>query len=124
MIITIVSPDKLTLSMFSNYINSIYSTNSIVIVRDINFLYSERVLDALLDSFIKEAKDNQIILIKFKSKTNLKKIVPQTYLDKSDYVLKFDMYSTKAEVLKATDSKWITEVINRWDSNIDKFNTM
>jgi len=123
MIITVISPDKLTLSMFSNYISSIYSTNSLVIIKDINFLFSDRVIESSLEDFIKDIKDNQILLIKFKTKKGLKKIIPQSYIDKSDYILKFDLYSAKAEVLKAIDSEWITKLIERWNFNIEKLNS-
>ena len=123
MIITLISPDKLTLSMFSNFFRTIYSKNTIVIEQDINCLFSEDYQENLIKDIKENIQESETYIVKYKTKYNLKKSIPQSIIDSSDYVLKFDIYSTKPEILKVLDSVWFESVLSRWFTNIEKLDT-
>ena len=120
MILTLISPDKLTLAMFSKYFKEQYSFNSIIVEKELSYLFS----DVYQASFIKNLKDSkneqEIILLSYKTKISIKKLIPQDIFDYSDYIIKFDMYSTTPELLKVLDSSWFETVLNGWNLYLDK----
>jgi hypothetical protein len=118
MIITIVSSDKLTLSMFSDFFKSLYSSD--VKIVDLNCLYSEDVISSKMEEFLEINSKGRDVLIKYKIKIQTKEI-PLIITDKSDQVFKFDIYSTEPEVIKGSHSD-IDSMLNRWKMNIEKFN--
>jgi hypothetical protein len=120
MILTIISPDKLTLAMFSKFFRTWYSTNTVVIEQDINCLFSDDYQTSLITSLRKNIKETEALLIRYKSKYNVNKVTPSAILDNSDYVIKFDLYSVKPEILKVLDSTWFDTVLNNWNLNLEK----
>ena len=119
-IITIVSPDKITPSMFKDFYEKIYGDNKIVLVRDINFLYSKPIQEAMFSSSLKEADEKGLsLIIKYSIKPNTdlsKYLIPMCFLDSSDLVIKFDMFSTKPEVIK--DKFDSLSILEKWEANI------
>jgi hypothetical protein len=118
MIITIASSDKLTLAMFADFYKSIYSADIKIV--DLNCLYSEDILSARIEEIVGMGNSGRDILIKFKMKTQTKEI-SSILIDKSDLLVKFDIYSTEPEVIKDCGSNTAL-IIDRWKKNIDKFN--
>jgi len=123
-IITIVSPDKITPSMFIDFYEKLYGDNKIVLVRDINFLYSKPVQEMMFVDALKEAKEKGLsLIVKYTVKPNTdlsKYMIPMCFLDDSDLVIKFDMYSTKPEVIK--DRQESTALLEKWEANIASLN--
>ena len=77
MILTIISPDKLTLSMFSDFYKSLYNPEIKII--DLNYMYSEDILANIINDLdSKTSKDRYDILIKCLSK-KWKKDMPHNH---------------------------------------------
>ena len=117
-IVTIASSDKLTLSMFSDFYKNIYSPDVKII--DLTCLYSSDIISSKMEELIELSKTGRSILIKYKIKTQTK-IIDPIILEKSDLVIKFDIYSTEPELIKGL-SPDTESMLNRWKMNIEKFN--
>jgi hypothetical protein len=118
MIFTIVSPDKVTLSMFYDFYKTLYDSK--VRVLDINCLYSSDIINDAFNTLKSESKAGNDFFVKFKVKVNLKS-VPPIVIDLSDIVLSFDVYSMEPQIIKSNEEK-TSAIIDRWKFNIDKFN--
>jgi len=118
MVITIASSDKLTLSMFSDFYKTLYSPDIRLI--DLSCLYSEDILEAKINEISEMAKSGRDIFIKYKMKPQTK-VIPTLLIDKSDLLVKFDIFSTVPEVIKDFGPE-TENLLNRWKMNIEKFN--
>jgi len=118
MITTIASSDKLTLSMFSDFYKTLYSPDMRLI--DLSCLYSEDILKTKLNEISEMANSGRDIFIKFKMKPQTK-VIPPLLIEKSDLLIKFDIYSTVPEVIKDFGPE-TENLLNRWKMNIEKFN--
>jgi len=125
MIISIVSKDKISLSMFVDFYKTLYDSN--VEVLDLNSLTSRDVLDTIVKEavgryFEKKSTGQTSLLIKLKTKKDVTlEELPQEMARTSFYIIKFDLFSTKPEILKDTDNK-LHPIIERWEMNIKKLN--
>jgi hypothetical protein len=121
MILTIVSPDKTSLSMFIDFYKAIYDENVKIFI--FNSLFSKEVTENKLNEILKVEEENQnlkIIIYKIKPKT---KIIPENILKASSAVIKFDIYSYTPEVLKNEDpGDQIQAILDRWNFNMEKLN--
>jgi len=119
-IITIVSPDKITPSMFINFYEKLYGDNKIVLAIDINILYSKPVQEKIFVDALKEAKQKGLsLIVKYTIKLNTdlsKYMIPMCFIDNSDLIIKFDMFSTKPEVIK--DRYGSISLLEKWEANI------
>jgi len=106
--------------MFIDFYEKLYGDNKLVLVRDINFLYSKPVQENIFVDSLREAKQKGLsLIIKYtiKSNTDLAKyMIPMCFLDNSDLVIKFDMFSSKPEIIK--DKQGSTHLLERWEANI------
>lgn len=124
MILTIASPDKITISMFIDFFKSLYDSS--VKISDLNCLYSKEVIQKRL-SLITELdkkllnRDKEIIIVYYKMKPQTKEIYPMI-IDSSDFVIKFDTYSTHPEIIKEKFPEIIKPIMDRWVMNIKKMN--
>jgi hypothetical protein len=118
MIITIASSDKLTLSMFSDFYKNIYSPDIKIV--DLICLYSPEVISSKMEEFVEIAAKGRDVLIKYKIKTQTKDY-PPIILEKSDILIKFDIFSTEPEIIKGFNPT-TESLLNRWKMNIEKFN--
>jgi len=117
MIITLASSDKLTLAMFSDFYRSIYASNALI--SDLSYLYSPDILSSFIDKIIEKSNRGAIVLIRYSIKTQTKELNP-IILEKSDVLIKFDIFSTEPEVIKSLPD---TEaMVIRWKDNIAKRN--
>jgi hypothetical protein len=127
MIITVVSKDKISLSMFVDFYKTLYDSNTRVV--DLNMLNSSDVLNAIVkstvgDNVTQTAPKDSNIIIKLKTKRSLTiNELPTEIARSSFYIIQFDLYSTKPEVLKARDSA-IDPILARWEANIEKMNSL
>ena len=125
MIITLVSQDKLSLSMFVDFYKALYDSGAEVL--DLNSLVSKDVLDTIVGDAIKLHHDRTIseqaaILIKYKTKKKVAfEALPTEIVQKSTYIVQFDIFSTEPELLKNLDGKF-APVLERWKVNIERKN--
>ena len=124
MILTVVSPDKLSISMFMDFFKTIYLSDKNHVIHDLISLYSDQIQTEIIKGFRKEYPETTWVLIKYKLKKldPNKYVVPEYIKENSDYLLKFDRYSTEPEIIKPLDDNFFTEVTQRWKKNIEKFN--
>jgi len=124
MILTISSPDKLTLSMFVDFYKSVYDSD--VKIFDLNCLFSDQILEKKMqDIKMYDVKDascvDRFVLIKLKTRIQTKQISPSIE-NISDFIIRFDLYSTEPEIIKMSVPEKIAPIIERWKKNIDMLN--
>lgn len=124
-VFTIVSPDKLTLSMFSDFLTQ----NSLIgiLLIDISSLFSidkqNEVLASAI-SFIKEKGSEATldILVRYRTKAKNNVLINTNLSDSSDYIIKFDIFSVTPQILKGSEDMALTTLIQSWSSNIERLN--
>ena len=125
MVITIVSRDKLSLSMFVDFYKSLYDSDAPVL--DLNLLTSAEILNEIvrgkLDADSQRAESSEMcILIKLKSKKDVDLVdLPKEIERRSHYIIRFGLFSTKPEFLKERDGRF-RPIMERWEKNIEKMN--
>ena len=118
MIFTVVSPDRLSMVMFIDYLKKIYLPDSVLCETGYMFdeVFQENMLKTLIG--LDASKD---VIVKYKATRKMN--VPSAAIERlSDYIVKFDIYSTVPEVQKAHDPLYIEKVVSRWKENIDRMN--
>lgn len=125
-IITIVSPDKITQSMFTQFYKTTNSDKT-VIVLEISSLFSPEVQEIALSEAIeytkKHNKENTTdILIKYKAKAKTCILSNERITDLSDYIIKFDLFSTHPEVLKESEVDYLKELLLNWGEYVERLN--
>jgi len=125
MLFTIVSKDKITLSMFVDFYRTLYDSD--VQVVDLNTLISNDMIDSIVKSAMavnmqRALSKDSTLLIKLKSKKNMTlEDLPREVVGSSTYVVQFGLFSTKPEVLKDKDGT-LPAILERWETNIEKMN--
>jgi hypothetical protein len=125
MIITVLSKDKISLSMFVDFYKTLYDSSAEVL--DLNTLISSDMLDSIVRNAIgtnldRATSESAAFLIKLKTKKSMiVEELPTEIKFKSDYIVQFDLFSTKPEVLKDRDGKF-APILERWEANIEKMN--
>ena len=129
-IFTAVSSDKITHGMFVDYYRTVADKE--VIVLEINSLFSsDTQITALKEAedYITEhgKEDKAVILIKYRvkalrAKAGSTSVINETILMKSNYVLKFDMFSTHPEVLKSPDAEALSTLLSGWEAHVERLN--
>lgn len=125
MIITVLSKDKISLSMFVDFYKTLYDSEAEVL--DLNTLISQDMLDTIVRNAIgtnltRATSESSVFLIKLKTKKSMTvEELPTEIKFKSDYIVQFDLFSTKPEILKDRDGKF-APVLERWEANIEKMN--
>jgi len=119
MIITLVSPDKLTLSMFADFYKSCFC--STVEILDLNNLYSREAQDQFMDELLRRDNDRAAFLIKYKTKKSPEEIqVPESLVEGSSYMLTFEMLSMEPGIIRQAKPEYLEEVLKRWKMNIER----
>ena len=126
-IITLISPDKLTKSMFTDFYRA-KNPNKVVIVLDINILFSLDMQEKIVNDCIKYVQDNgkensTDIIVKYKVKNKPDTTINSSIEEISDYILKFDIFSTHPEIVKESDPNYAAELIKDWEESIEKLNS-
>jgi hypothetical protein len=120
-IVTVISPDKLSMTMFYDFYKSVYVGDGSLSVLDINCLFSKEVQNAKTREFIKANENSENILIKYKIKLKTVLSLPAEIEQNSDYIIKFDMFSNHPELLKDKDEKG-KAMIERYILNVTNMN--
>jgi hypothetical protein len=121
MIITVISPDKTSLSMFYNFCTTVID-NKVVQVLDFNCLYDKDYQEKFYQDLSKKDTDSTLWLIKYKTKVKTKiDSLPACIKDYSYSVIKFDMYSLHADFIKVEDA-YMKALLDRWEKNIERMN--
>ena len=120
-IVTVISPDKLSMTMFYDFYKSVYVGDGSLSVLDINCLFSKEVQNAKTREFIKANENSENILIKYKIKLKTVLSLPAEIEQNSDYIIKFDMFSNHPELLKVKDEKG-KAMIERYILNVTNMN--
>jgi hypothetical protein len=120
-VVTVISPDKLSMTMFCDFYKFIYAGDGSLSVLDINCLFSREVQDAKTIEFIKANKNSENILIKYKTRLKTVLSLPPEIENNSDYIVKFDMFSNHPELLKDKDEKG-KAMIERYILNVANMN--
>ena len=123
-IVTIVSPDKLTPSMFVDFYQAKNPYKEVIAV-DINSLFSTEAQNQIVKDIVKyieknDKSDTTDIIIKYKIKINTEVILTDDIMNYSGYVLKFDIFSTHPEIVKAKDLEFIKALTADWLENIER----
>jgi hypothetical protein len=122
---TIVSPDKLSISMFTNFLQTNYGENVELI--DINHLNSSEIKEAIVNELLKKYGSSTInIIIRYKLKPKMKiesidRIIPGILLESSDYIVSFDLYSQHPIIIKDKDNS-MPNMMVAWDKAIQALN--
>ena len=124
MILLIESPDKLSLSMFSDFYQTVVHQAELY---DMNALHSTEALKASFNDLYKAEdaeQENRDVhrLIKYKTKRGLSKPIPENITEAVDYHIRFDMYSTHLEFEKYLDEAFMKRIEEKWAKNIEKMN--
>jgi len=132
MIITLISPDKLTLSMFIDFYRTLYLDGRELSLIPINYNLSLATKKSIIDS-VKEKynSDKDLILFSIKIPYDVKGIkepeLSQHYAKYypleleiiSTYIVAFDIYSVTPVIIKDRIGNFI-DIVKRWESNLKK----
>jgi hypothetical protein len=111
--------------MFVDFYKTLYDSSAEVL--DLNTLISSDMLDSIVRNAIgtnldRATSESAAFLIKLKTKKSMTvEELPTEIKFKSDYIVQFDLFSTKPEVLKDRDGKF-APILERWEANIEKMN--
>jgi hypothetical protein len=127
-VITVVSPDKITQSMFADFYKASNQSTSVVITLEINSLFSPEVQNHALSEAIDHIKgkaneDSAIILIKYRTKAKSNILINKDIEDASNTVIKFDLFSTHPEILKEPEVDSLKDFFQVWREHIDMLNS-
>jgi hypothetical protein len=122
MVITLVSEDKVSLSMFLDFYRTLYDSG--VEVLDLNSLVGGDVINQIVRTFIgthlnRSASDCAAVIIKVKTKkdTGLENL-PEEVQRKSDYILKFIPTQARPEALKSKNPALFDSILDRYAANL------
>ena len=118
-VITIISPDKLSMSMFCDFYRSAFIGEKLYKILDMNCLNSSKAQELIVLDFFKNNKDLSEVIVKYKIKSQTKLQIPKALEDVSNYIVKFDIFSTHPELIKDSDQKG-KGIVERWATNISK----
>ncbi|MBD3261275.1 MAG: hypothetical protein GF334_06255 [Candidatus Altiarchaeales archaeon] len=124
LIFTIVSPDKLSLSMFLDYLLSVYKDTPSSVL-DLNCLYSMDVQKAQMQDSLPKDPDH-VLVIKYKIKKQTKYPIGlcSEVIDKSNHIISFDLFSTHPEIKKTEDEAFLKPLLERWEASVEKMNNV
>ena len=91
-----------------------------MLFRSLNCLYSSEIIASKIMEILDLSQRGRDILIRYKTKVQTK-IIDPLVIEKSDLVVKFDIFSTEPEVIKGLNPS-SESILSRWKINIEKFN--
>jgi hypothetical protein len=119
--ITVISSDKLSMTMFCDYYKAVFVGERSLETLDINCILSKSMQGAKIRDFIDINKDSDFIIIKYKTKPKTVLSLPSEVEQFSDYIVQFDMFSSHPNLLKDGDDKG-KDIVDRYIRNISKMN--
>lgn len=123
MIITILSPDKVSLSMFNDFLNKAYSNQHTL---DLNYLFGKDFINQALKDVYENHDKDKFCLVKLKTLVNtpISEGILSILKEHSDFIIKFDIYSNTPELLCSTDDSLIKPILDKWADNISSLNNL
>ena len=109
------------MTMFCDFYKWIYVGDRSVSILDMNCLLSKEVQDAKTREFIEANRNLENIIIKYKTRLKTVLSLPLEIEQKSDYIVKFDMFSNHPELLKGDGEKG-KAMIERYILNVTNMN--
>lgn len=132
MILTLISPDKLTLSMFIDFYKTLYSGGRksylIPMNSGLSLVAKEKIIEDVKENY---SPDNDLIFFSVKTTRDIHNInepdLKQHYMkyltteleEISSYIVAFDIYSVTPVMLKDRYND-LPNIIQRWESNLKK----
>jgi len=120
MVITIASPDKLSISMFLSYMRFCYKNDCKI--GAIQSLWTLESINKYVDELLKTPDFNNVLFSFYaKRKVNVepKEVVPLKLVEVSDMIVWMDLYSVEWKVLKDTLNQ-APSLLERWKKNMSK----
>lgn len=118
MVITIASPDKISISMFLSFMRFCLGKEFQTAVTQ--SLWSPEALNDFIDESLK--KTDKLLFsyyAKGKNKIDPIKVIPEKFIEVSDIVVWMDLYSTDWKIIKDNSSQTLV-LLDRWNQNITK----
>ena len=118
MVITIASPDKISISMFLSFMRFCLGKEFQTAVSQ--SLWSPEAINDFIDESLK--KTDKLLFsyyVKVKNKADPLKVIPEKFIAVSDIVVWMDLYSTDWKIIKSTSSQTLV-LMDRWKQNIAK----
>lgn len=122
MVVTVVSPDKISISMFLSYMK--FRLGKEYMIGMIQSIWSKESIDLYVEDFLKKT-DKLLFSYYVKSKVtatsneDLLKIIPEKLVLGSNLIVWMGQFSTTWVVLKDKNNQ-APEYIDRWNQNISK----
>lgn len=127
MIISIISPDKLSITMCISYLKVVYGQN--LTMACLNYLMSPEEISTKINQVVEPKLLNSDIngLLTYYTR-KVKDKDPKSYLPAglesvSDLIVWIDLYSTAWVILKDAQNQG-QALMDRWTRNIEKFNSI
>lgn len=120
--ITVASPDKISLSMFTSYLKACLPDAPSYEVFRLNSLMSAENIDTYMDEVNSKA-DRGIIIYYAKRAVNKdpNQVIPSRLLNCSDVVVWLELYATDFRIVK-DESGFESDHRERWRKNIERMN--
>lgn len=104
-IITVVSPDRISLNMFQNYMTREYYKGDNISTLGLNSLISEQKRNEIINTVSEGSKGTLLVLLKTKAKSDIRKNVGDKLFGISSLVVKLDLYSVTPEYIKDDENE-------------------
>jgi len=125
MIFMAVSPDTLSLTMFTDFLRRGVYADQKIFYGNINCLYSVDVQERSIDEFMKGMSESDILLLTYKLKPHTKlESIPESVLNRCEYVVRFEQYATQPIVMREKDPQYLDVILKRWQMNIEKLDKL
>ena len=118
-VISVASPDKVSLSMFIDFMK--FCLGARYSVGSLHSLVTEENTEAYLDGFLKENPQAIIGFFARRRKVFGPGIIPPKLLEVSEALLWFDLYANKPRIIK-DDCGFSELYLPRWEKNIERMN--
>lgn len=120
-VITIASPDKISIGMFVDFLRSVLGSS--YSVGNLHSLMSSDSLEIYIKDFLNKNKNKALFTYYAKKKINTppEKVIPRFLIDSSEAVIWFDLYSTEMKIIKDI-VQFGDSFASRWKKNVERLN--
>jgi hypothetical protein len=122
MIITIASPDKISIAMFMSLMNHCLGKD--LFIGEVHSLMTEESLSLYIEDM--NMRSNKVLITYYaRKKINADplKVIPEKLLNASDLVVWINLYSTDWVIVK-DPGNIVGPYLERWKRNIDRLNSV
>lgn len=119
MVVTIGSPDKISLGMFADFLTSV---TRMFPVADMHYLVSMDIIPNIIEEFLSN-NSNEAIFRYYANKKIDQPSIPSIFQEVSDSVIWFPKFSIDPTIIKDSDG-FLTSLLPRWKVNIERFSKL